>query len=211
MNSVQQSRKLFNVRRELAIARAFAVIAALLFSSNSVVFASLASPAIGNQVYSSGSDLYGKLGNGTEDLVSSPEQFPLPAGVTAQKVIQTQANILVLGSNGQVYGAGRNANGELGNGNRELQRAPVQFQLPGALTAVDVAAYYEDGTNTEDAVFVLASDGNVYGAGSNYYGVLGYGGGVETQSTPVQFQLPGGVSSNCNAIPTETKHARTRQ
>ncbi len=48
-------------------------------------------------------------------------------------------NMLVLGNDGNLYGAGENARGELGIGATGQQNTPVQFQLPGGVSVVSVA------------------------------------------------------------------------
>lgn len=141
------------------------------------------------QVHCAGDNKYGQLGDGTTTDRSAPVQFPLPTGIQALKVEVSYANVYVLGSDGNIYGAGRNVAGELGAGSNTNSSTPVVVQRPVASdTRLVKQATCEHGENT----FALASDGQVYGAGINASGQLGDG-TTDNRSTPVRFQLPVGL------------------
>lgn len=120
---------------------------------------------------------------------SVPVQTPaLPDGVTPTAVSANGTNV-VLGSDGNVYDWGGNADGELGDGTDAPSSTPVRALLPGGVTATAVSA--DGGTN-----LALGSDGNVYAWGDDDGGQIGdgsiVGGGV---STPAPVSLPAGVTA----------------
>lgn len=123
------------------------------------------------KVYSMGSNAGGQLGDGTSTNRSLPVDFKLPDGVTAKKVVTGSVNTFVLGSDGKVYGAGDNANGQLGNGttNNTSASNPVVFEIPSSIFAIDVVT---GGSGAGRNTFVLGSNGRVYGAGTNQYNQL---------------------------------------
>ena len=86
---------------------------------------------------------------------------------------------LALLSNGDVYGAGNNGNGELGTGNTLEYNTPVKLSVSGA---VDI-------WNGDGSSFIKVANGDVYAAGWNYYGGLGYGPTANTTSTLTTFTV----------------------
>ncbi|MEU5099301.1 hypothetical protein [Streptomyces sp. NPDC020996] len=87
----------------------------------------------------------------------------LPSGVSAKAVAAGYAFSLVLGSDGKVYGTGRNTTGELTTSMPSLfnyKLAPLAG-LPSGVRATAIAA----GSYT---TVVLASDGHVYGTGYSF-------------------------------------------
>lgn len=123
------------------------------------------------QAYGVGRNTYGQVGvnnNTSPQLSSTP--FQLTSGLTAVKVMKEDDVTLVLASDGQVYSAGANNYGQMGNGSVSAsgQWPPTKFNLPGSLTAKDA---FTDG----DTTWVIASDGKVYGAGLNSKGQIGNG------------------------------------
>ncbi|MEU5099302.1 hypothetical protein [Streptomyces sp. NPDC020996] len=91
----------------------------------------------------------------------------LPSGVSAKAVAAGQYFSLVLGSDGKVYGTGRNTYGELTTSmptGANYKLTPLAG-LPSGVRATTIAA----GFNT---TVVLASDGHVYGAGQSVMGSL---------------------------------------
>lgn len=124
-----------------------------------------------NTVYSMGSNTNGQLGDGTPTNRSLPADFKLPDGVFAKKVVTGSVNTFVIGSDGLVYGAGDNENGQLGDGttNNTSNSNPTVFQIPSSVYAVDVVT---GGAGAGRNTFVLGSNGRVYGAGTNQYNQL---------------------------------------
>lgn len=137
------------------------------------------------------------------------ENFELPVSAgTAVKVATDQWSTLVLGSNGEVWGAGLNASGQLGNGrNDQVQNVPTKFILPAGVKAVDVfntasgmeiagAAFNWRYANT----FVIGDNGKVYGAGDNEFGQLGTGSTNDFVSTPVAMSIIDGQKIRARSV-----------
>jgi len=137
--------------------------------------------------------------------VSNFVNFALPAGAgTAVKVWTDQWFVTVLTSNGQVWSAGLNNVGQLGNGKTsKYQPYPVQFILPNGVTAKDIyntsyGPLGAPGIYSLDTL-VIGSDGKVYGAGANNYGQLGDG-TTTNRSTPVAMQSIDGVVEKAQQV-----------
>ncbi len=135
-------------------------------------------------LYAVGGNYFGQFGQGNQTDATSPVVFPLPAGETAVDVIEGSDALLVLTASGQVFGAGTNAFGQLGNATTVNSTVPVQYILPVGETAVQV---YPGVGST----FVRTASGKVFGSGYNTRGQLGDG-TMLPQATPVQFVLPAG-------------------
>ncbi len=117
---------------------------------------------------------------GTENEVRALRPLTgLPNGVRATALAAGGQHVLVLGDNGQVYGAGRNAEGQLTN-RTDRPRATLTrlVGLPKGVSARAIAA------GSLHSV-VLGEDNVVYGAGSNADGQLS-GSGQRNVLTPVQ-------------------------
>lgn len=93
-------------------------------------------------------------------------------------------------TSGQVYGAGLNDAGQLGDTTMTDRNTPVRFRLPSGVSAVQTynssLGYAESGRLND--TFVIGDDGKVYGAGGNLYGQLGIGNN-DTQAKPVPMQV----------------------
>jgi alpha-tubulin suppressor-like RCC1 family protein len=128
--------------------------------------------------------------------------FALPPGAgKAVKVATDQWFVSVLTDTGQVWSAGRNEAGQLGNGQTKvINPYPVRFILPSGVTATDIwsTAYYGAGFSFANT-FVIGSDGKVYGAGDNDYGQLGDGTTTD-RSTPVAMQVIDGVGIEAKKV-----------
>lgn len=92
-----------------------------------------------------------------------------------------------LTSDKQVYCAGYNAYGALGNAATVDQSTPVLYKLPAGKTAASISILYLH-------TCALTTDHFIYCAGYNAYGGLGNN-TVAPQSTPVLFQLPAGKTA----------------
>ena len=97
---------------------------------------------------------------------------------------QQYNSLLVIGKDGNVYGAGENTYGKLGNGSTGATTCVTsQMQLPTGVTAQDLSA------RDEYTSYVLGSDGKVYASGRNNNGQIGDGTTTD-RSAPVLVQLP---------------------
>lgn len=98
-------------------------------------------------------------------------------------------SLLVIGTDGQVYGAGANMYGKLGNGtlgesaNSYRECYTKKMQLPAGVSAVDMS------TRSQHSTYVLGNDGKVYSMGLNNLGQLGDG-TTTNRLSPVPLSLP---------------------
>lgn len=145
----------------------------------------------------------GQLGNsaatiGTGSWSASYLQFSIGTE-RATQMATDYAELVVVTDTGKVFGAGRNDSGDLGCGNSTQQTLPCQMILPSGKKAKAVVNTGYGGTGSSDLygdnTFVLTTDGQVYGAGDNYYGQLGIGTSGGTYSTPQRMQLPSGIEA----------------
>ncbi len=104
-----------------------------------------------------------------------------------------------VGSDGNAYAWGDNAQGDLGDGTQTYSSTPVRVDLPAGVTAKAVAGGSDNG-------YAIGSDGNVYAWGWNGQGELGDGtttgpnlcgsSGTDNCSwSPVRVSLPAGVTA----------------
>jgi alpha-tubulin suppressor-like RCC1 family protein len=127
----------------------------------------------------------------------------------AVKITTDQWFTSILTSSGQVWSMGVNNHGQLGSGTvSTYQPYPVKFILPSGVTALDVVSTsYNPTTDTKYTnTFVVASNGKVYGAGSNYFGQLGDGTTTD-RSTPVAMGVING--SDTKALQVESGYGTT--
>lgn len=146
--------------------------------------------------YSWGNNSCGQLGDGTTTARSIPLPLSLPGGVQATAVAAGDCHALALAANGTVYAWGSNYNGELGNV-ACCTSTPVQVNLPAGVIATAIAA-------GDGASLALATDGSIYGTGSNIWGKLSTCGSGKC-SLPVRITLPNGVKAT--AIGTGAFHS----
>jgi len=131
-------------------------------------------------LYSWGSNKYGELGNGADYNVDTSTNFvsvPTIIGFDGRiKDIKCGKSFaLILTNNGDVFAAGSNRYGQLGNpslGNDKDSIQNVFKKIDGNLfdnkkiTAISAC---------ENTSFALTEDGEIYSFGDNYYGELGIG------------------------------------
>ena len=129
----------------------------------------------------------GQLGNGGTSTVSTPIQIDLGSGKSALEVSAGGLHSLALGSDGAVYGWGRNSNGQLGDGTTLQRTAPITAQFPAASGIVAVSA-------GGDHSLALAGDGRLYSWGGNDNGQLGDGGTTQ-RASPALISLANGVEA----------------
>ncbi len=143
------------------------------YSSNCAIF-------ISTEMWCTGDNNYGKLGNGTTGNTIAMARFAVSGGGVKDFDIGTIA-ICALTTSGSVYCAGWNGAGEFGNGTTTNSTTPVKYNIPNGASAVDWSF-------TDTVVCVVGSDANAYCSGRNTYGSLGDD-TMTDRSTPVKFQL----------------------
>jgi alpha-tubulin suppressor-like RCC1 family protein len=154
------------------------------------------------KVNSFGGNSYGQRGDGTTTSSSTPVPFPLPANTKAIKVVTDQSFVSVLAQNTitgdeQVYSAGLNDSGQLGDGTISLrQLTPVKFKLPGTVQAIDVYSASLGESSQYNNTMVVGDDGNVYGAGRNDFGQIGNELTAANVPLPDAAHLPSGVKAS---------------
>ena len=98
-------------------------------------------------------------------------------------------SMMLIGKSGNIYGAGRNEFGKLGNNmlgdsTQDYRTCTTSvFQLPAGVTALDMS------TRDEYTTYVLGSDLRLYASGRNYNGQVGDG-TTDDRLTPVMVKLP---------------------
>lgn len=90
--------------------------------------------ATDGNVYGGGNNTYGRLGNGTMAAKQcTTVKMNLPAGVKAIDMsTRDQYTTYILGSDGNVYAAGRNNQGQAGDGTLSHRSTPVVVRMPRA-------------------------------------------------------------------------------
>jgi len=147
----------------------------------------------------------GQLGNGTTSNTTTPQSYKLPSTLRATQLytnfLSVGYNLFAITSDGQLYGAGLNNSGQLGNGaTTSTQTTPVKFQLPAGVQAKFVSPGM-------DFTYVIGSDNNVYAVGACSAGALGYTytiSGCSNQSTYKRVALPTVNTSDLNTLPVAT-------
>lgn len=111
------------------------------------------------------------------------------------KIVTDQWSILFLTSTGEVWGAGFNDMGQLGNGiTAAVTVRPTQMIIPAGRKAVEIYTTKSGGTGSPYSnTFVILDDGSVWGCGDDSFGQLGNKSTSATPvTTPVQMSLPTG-------------------
>lgn len=158
---------------------------------------------------SAGFNAFGQLGLGNTTDTLHPGRFSLPAN---KRVVRTYTNFLshgrnlfALTDNGEVWGAGLNDGGQLGNPaatDRHVS-SPVQFRLP----ANDAVATFV--APLGEVTFVVTSNGNVYVAGTNEKGVAGVNSSEAAIRTPTKLTFPEKIRGDAVswAVDSQTAYA----
>ncbi|MEV5575446.1 Ig-like domain repeat protein [Spirillospora sp. NPDC052269] len=139
-------------------------------------------------VYAWGWNAAGMLGDGTTTDRHTPVRTLIPEGVTITQIAAGESHGLGRASDGRVYAWGANYKGEIGDGGDPTQfhLTPVTVALPQGVSITNVAAGLRFSLG-------VASDGRVFGWGSNVFGQVGDGGTTD-RYTPVQTDIPAGVT-----------------
>ncbi|MFM2141899.1 MAG: hypothetical protein RLZZ476_443, partial [Verrucomicrobiota bacterium] len=147
------------------------------------------------QVYTWGTNSAGTLGNGssaTQSLVPvAVDTSGVLLGKTVSKLSLGGYHILVLTTDGLLFGWGRNMRGQIGDGTSGVNRStPVAVDRTGVLAAktiTDISAGYEHS-------LALASDGTVYAWGADDQSALGNATATVQADSPVAVDMTGVLS-----------------
>lgn len=145
--------------------------------------------AIGNDgnVYAWGYNSTGQLGDTSTTNSSVPVKMGLPVGLNPIQVFAGNNWTAILCSNGELFEAGRNANGQLGDGTKTDSDTLVMVQFPAGVSgwlAFAAGGYH---------AIAIGNDGNLYGWGNGGNGQLADG-GSSSYSTPQMITIPSGVT-----------------
>lgn len=126
------------------------------------------------EVYSCGYNGHGQLGDGT---TTNRKYFNKIAGVSnIKEVFVNNYTIMAINQSNQLYGWGYNGYGQMGLNNVTSQLTPV-------LLASDVDRVFLKTHDYDTAFYISRSGGQVFAAGSNYYGSLGINVTATTNTT----------------------------
>jgi alpha-tubulin suppressor-like RCC1 family protein len=153
------------------------------------------------EVWGAGWNGRGQIANTTNEYLYSLTKLTLPVSAKITKIATDQYSLLALTEDGEVYGAGSNTNGQLGNGTTsDTTLSPTKFILPAGVKAVDI---YNTSSGSFDSPYnnsyVIGDNGRVYGTGSNDFGQLGDGTTVD-RSTPVAMNVIDGTTIQAQQI-----------
>lgn len=127
-------------------------------------------------------------------------KVPIPASAGAVKQITTdQWSVLFRTSNGEVWGAGGNDQGQLCNGTsgKNISNKLTKAILPGGRSATYIYTSKSGPQVTGTAnTYIILDDGSVYGCGTNSFGQMGNGTTSATVATPVKMSLPAGIAAS---------------
>ncbi|MCF7808221.1 MAG: choice-of-anchor D domain-containing protein [Candidatus Marinimicrobia bacterium] len=129
------------------------------------------------KVYAWGANDYGQLGNGTGgfgEFSTTPVAVDMTGaldGLTVTQITSTGAHVIVLASNGKLYGWGGNLFGELGNASMNDSYSPVAVDMSGVLSGKTISKISAGFSHS----LVLTSDDSLFAWGSNEFGQLGRG------------------------------------
>ena len=142
------------------------------------------------QLYAWGDNTQGQLGDGTTSQHTRPTRVSRPDGTdTTFTWVQAAAgrtHSAAIGSDGQLYAWGDNAQGQLGDGTTSQHARPVKVSMP---DGTDTGFTWLRAAAGDGYTMALGSDGNLYAWGS-LPGGLGDTAHTTGSSSPVRVALP---------------------
>jgi len=133
-------------------------------------------------VLSAGSELYGKLGNGTDTATNEtyPVQVKIPGGAVLQNIVSASAgprHTLAVDVNGAVWAWGYNGSGELGTNNKINSAHAIRVSNPeGEGLLSGITRVFAGGADGAGCSYAMTASGRIYAWGFNGDGSLGAGG-----------------------------------
>lgn len=138
--------------------------------------------------YCWGNNVWGQLGDASNDEHVTPEPVSLPSGVAAfVSLASGQLHSCGLTATGAAYCWGRNESGQLGDGTTDNSPVPIPVVMPNGVsgfTRLVAGVSHTCG---------LTGSGAAYCWGLGFFGSLGTG-STSDSPVPVAVSLPGGVS-----------------
>ena len=122
------------------------------------------SPGAEGQVFSSGANAFGQLGDGTDK--QQLQKVPTVINGKIKEVTSGAEYAAALDSEGKIYVWGNNDWGNLGTGNYSPVYTPVMLESISAVKQIKAGSQH---------MLAVKTDGKVYSWGRNTYGQLGYG------------------------------------
>ena len=153
-----------------------------------------------NKLYAWGDNTYGELGNETLDDSDTPVVVSLPTGVEPVTIAGGGGVGYAIGSDGNLYSWGLNADGQLGDGTTNNSDTPVLVSMPTGVTAKAI-------TGGGAFAHIIGSDGNLYGWGLGSSGQLGVNTVDGMATTPVLVTLAAGVTPSAISDNLHTGYA----
>ncbi len=129
-------------------------------------------------------------------LQQSKQLTPVPVPGVVTQIATDQWTVMFRMSNGEVWGAGGNDRGQIGNGvtGKNISTNLTKMILPAGRQAAFV---YTTKNGVQGSVYantyVVLDNGEVWGCGANTFGQLGNGTTSASVGTPVKMNLPPGV------------------
>lgn len=129
------------------------------------------------ELYAVGHNGYGQLGDGTTVNKSIPVRCGFLTGIT--KIVASctyYTGVLALDENGDVWAWGYNAQGALGFGDTTNRTSPNKItSLSNIVDVLSIGGHNSGSSGIYTTSAVVAANGKVYTAGSNFAGQLGQG------------------------------------
>ena len=150
-------------------------------------------------LYSWGDSFQGVAGHGSTRYVTTPTKL----SGSWRDVLVVEDSVHAIATDGTLWGWGANGQGELGVGNNNITRTPQQ-----ASTDTDWNNMYSDQYSNKQRFFASKTNGDLYGAGSNYnygIGVSDFNSNILTMTKLAMPVMPTTVPTNVVAAPGDKK------